>query len=114
MLDGTGLPGSGVRVRETVTRPNRPARPREDGVFLWRAVGDDPMEAGLAGAGVVRHQVVDLPFRDQTLGDGRAAVLSSDSPALDLEAAIGNPGFDEFASGVHSCGFCENVTAITN
>ena len=102
MLDGTGLPGSGVRVRETVTRPNRPARPREDGVFLWRAVGDDPVKAGLPGAGLVRHQVVDLPFRDKALGYGRAAVLSSDSPSFDLEAAIRNPGFDEFASVGHS------------
>ena len=53
----------------------------------------------MPGARPVLGQFADLPLRHEALGHGRAAVRSSDFPAFDPEAAVGNPSFDEFAAG---------------
>jgi len=78
-----------------------------------RAVGNQTMQAGLPCTGVVEVPFAHIPFRHEALGDGGGSILSSDSPAFDLEASRRNPSLDEFAARVHCCGFV-NVTAITD
>jgi hypothetical protein len=71
------------------------------------------MQAGLPGKWLVEVEFADIPLRDQTLGYGRAAALSSDSPPFDPEASNGNPGLNQFTASVHCCDFV-NVTVVTD
>jgi hypothetical protein len=71
------------------------------------------VEAGLPGAGLVLHQVVDLPLGHEALGKYYAAVRGSCLAPFELEAADGYPRFDQFRAGVH-CQESVNVTAGTD
>ena len=65
----------------------------------------DAVKAGLAGAGVVRHQVVDLPLRDGALSEHSAAVRGSGPAAFELKFAHWGPCLDQLRARVH-CFVC--------
>jgi hypothetical protein len=104
--------GSGGRRSARTTRPSSGGRGRENGqetvaagelenpLSIRRALGEQPVQAGLTGAGPVRGQFVARPLGHQALGDRRATVRRFRLAPLDLEAAVGNPGFEQFASAM--------------
>jgi hypothetical protein len=80
---------------------------------LGQTIGDDAVEAGLPGAGLVRGQFADIPLRDQTLGYGRVAVRGPDLAAFEPEATIGKPSFDEFGAGGHELRKCNDYYTLS-
>jgi hypothetical protein len=55
----------------------------------------------LPGAGLIRGQVADLPFRHEAFAERCAAVRGSDLPPFDLEAAHRGPCLDQLRASVH-------------
>ena len=67
------------------------------------AGGQDPVEAGLIGAGVARRHAVIGQDGNQPVGGEEFALGCFPLPMVQAEAASGNSGFKEDRTSLHKC-----------
>jgi hypothetical protein len=78
-----------------------PYKPGEVDRLVPRTLGEDPVEAGLLGAGVRRRHAVRGQNRDQPVGGEELALGCFPFPMVQAEAADGKPGFQGVGTSLH-------------
>ena len=69
--------------------------------LVARTLGENPMEAGLLGAGVSRRHAVIIQNRNQPVGGEELALGCFPFPVVQAEASEGNPGFQGIGTSLH-------------